>query len=87
MNEKQEWTSYKGYVLTKPEDVKGFNKLSEECKKIFAAFLKNFYKDWECPEEYVPEKVAFKKDKASGAYLRVEFTNEWFHVTGPNSWY
>lgn len=82
-----EWISYKGDTLTAPEDVAGYNKLSEENKKLFITFLKNFYKAWEYPEQHIPVKVCFKKDKANGAYLRVDFEKEWFHVKGPNTWY
>lgn len=81
-----EWISYKGDALTAPEDVKGYNKLSEENKKLFTAFLNNFYKAWGEPEDHQPVKVKFVKDR-SGPYLRVDFNGEWFHVTGPNTWY
>lgn len=81
-----EWVSYKGNVLKSPEQVAGYNKLSEDTKKLFVAFLRNFYKVWEYPEEHVPVKVVFKKDK-DGAYLRVDFNGEWYHVKGPTTWY
>lgn len=70
MNKKEEWTSYKGDILTKPEDVKGYSKLCEEHKKLFTTFLRNFYNVWEYPEEHVPTKVCLKKDKENGTYLR-----------------
>lgn len=82
-----EWVSYKGDTLTAPEDVVGYNKLSEECKKLFRVFLENFYKVWEYPEDHVPVRVAFKKDRANGSYLRVDFNGEWYHVKGPTTWY
>lgn len=87
MNKKEEWTSYKGDSLTSPSEVKGYSKLPEECKKLFEAFLRNFYKVWEYPEEHTPIKVVLKKYRVNGSYLRVEFKNEWLHVTGPNTWY
>ena len=77
-----EWISYKGDKLTPPEKVKGYSKLSEKNMKIFAAFLENFYKVWEFPEDHQPVKVTFVK-----TYLRVDFNGEWLHVTGPNTWY
>lgn len=77
-----EWISYKGDALTPPEKVKGYNKLSEENKKLFTAFLKNFYKVWGEPEDHQPVKVTSKE-----TYLRVDFNGEWYHVTGPSSWY
>jgi hypothetical protein len=77
-----EWTSYKGDALTPPEQIKGFNKLSEEHKKLFRAFLKNWYKALGEPEDHQPVKVTFLK-----TYLRVDFKGEWYHVTGTNTWY
>jgi hypothetical protein len=77
-----EWVSYKGNVLTSPEDVTGYSKLSKENKKLFTAFLKNFYKAWGEPEDHLPVKVTSK-----GTYLRVDFNGEWYHVTSPNTWY
>lgn len=87
MSKREKWTSYKGDVLAKPENVKGYSKLSEECKKLFAAFLENFYKAWEYPEEHMPTKVCFKKDRSNSGYLRVDFKDMWLHVKGPNVWY
>lgn len=87
MVKKEKWTSYKGDGLTKPEEVEGYDKLSEEHKKLFTAFLRNFYNAWEHPEEHIPTKVCLRKDKANGSYLKVDFTNEWVHVKGPNTWY
>lgn len=82
-----EWISYKGDTLTAPEDVAGYNKLSEDHKKLLSEFLKNFYKAWDYPEDHLPTKVTFKKDKVEGAYLRVDFNGEWYHVKSPNTWY
>lgn len=87
MNGKEEWTSYKGDVLTKPEEVEGYIKLCKKHKELFIEFSRNFYKAWEYTEEHVPVKVQLKKDKFNCVYLRVDFANEWLHVNGPNSWY
>ncbi|WP_411680454.1 hypothetical protein [Clostridium thailandense] len=87
MLRKEEWTSCKGDALKKPEEIKGYVGLSEEHKKLFIAFLRNFYNTWDHPEEHIPTKVCLKKSKASGAYLKVDFKNEWLHVKGSNTWY
>lgn len=74
------------------ENVKGFDKLIVNAE-LFRAFLNNFYNSWglEARETIVPLKVAYKKDKANGAYLRfdyeIEGKREWLHVKGPNRWY
>lgn len=81
------WISYKGDKLTPPEQVKGYSKLTEENKKLFTAFLENFYKVWEYPEDHIPVKVVLKKDKDNGTYLRTDFNGEWYHVKNATTWY
>lgn len=79
------WISYKGDKLAAPEDVKGYETLSDKQKNLFNGFLKNYYKAWEYPEDHLPVKVKFI-DKEN--YLKVEFCNkEWLHVTNTNIWY
>lgn len=75
--------SYKGDILTAPEQVKDYDKLSEDNKKLFTAFLTNFYKTWEYPEEHQPTKVEFI---AKENYLKVIFNKDWLHVLN-NTWY
>lgn len=82
-----EWINCRGDVLTLPEEVAGYNKLNENHRKLFREFLKKFYKAWEYPENHLPVKVAFKKDKVDGAYLKVDFNDEWYHIKGPTNWY
>lgn len=82
------WLSSKGVKLKAPNEVRGFEKLSNSSRQIFESFLKSFYKAWEYPEEHIPIRVAIKKDAANGVYLRVDFKDgTWLHVKGPNTWY
>lgn len=83
-----DWVSYKGDKLTASSEVKGYEDLDDLYKQRFEQFLKNFYKSWEFPEQHIPVKVAFKKDKSNGSYLRVDFKDgTWLHVTGSRQWY
>lgn len=77
--------SYKGDVLTEPEEVKGYNKLNAEHKKLFEKFLKNYYEVWEFPEEHLPIKVRYVTGRES--YLRVDFKSGWLHVLSQTCWF
>jgi hypothetical protein len=80
--------SYKGDELKDPEKVRGFNLLSDFNKELFRQFIVNFYNAWEFPERHVPIKVALKRDKFNGTYIRVDFkSGDWYHVKGPYTWY
>ena len=81
------WTNFKGDALVKPEEVKGYDELIDSHKELFAAFLNNYYKGWEYPEDHMPLKVTFKSDNDAGNYLRVDFKDCWLHVKNQNTWY
>lgn len=83
---KMTWTSFRGCVLKKPDQVTGFNTLNESHRELFTAFLKNFYDRWEFPEKHQPKKVRYVNDKMP--YLRVDCSDGlWFHVLSPTRWF
>ncbi len=74
--------------LKPADEVKGYSSLCEEDKALFRAFLRNFYRG----SSWVPEKVARKRDRSNGDYLRVDFKGEykghrWLHVKNAVTWY
>ena len=78
--------SYKGDILTSPAEVKGFSKLNEDHKKLFAEFLNNFYAAWEFPEKHLPKKIKYVADRIP--YLRVDFKKGyWLHIISPTRWF
>lgn len=75
-------------MLKKAEEVKGFNKLSDDCKEIFKSFLNNWYKRWEHPERHQPMKVSLKRDRGVGIYLRVDMSDgDWYHVQSATTFF
>jgi len=69
-------------------EVKGYADLSEDDQRLFREFLSNFYRG----STWIPEKVARKKDRSNGSYLRVDFEGDyrghrWLHVKSPTVWY
>lgn len=78
----QEKELKRGFVmLIKAEEVKGFNKLTDIHQKIFKDFLGNWYKRWDHPERHQPTKVALKRDRGAGIYLRVDMSDgDWYHI-------
>lgn len=84
----KDWVSYKGDQLKRPEDIEGFNILTDEQKTLFQSFLSNFYNRWEFPERHIPISVRFENSKKDGNYLRVEFeSGDWLHVKSSSIWY
>jgi hypothetical protein len=70
------------------EQVQGLENLLPANQKLFRKFYRNYMRQWEDPSGREPVKVAYRKDKANGPYLRVEMDDgTWLHVKGPNTWY
>lgn len=74
-------------MLKPAEEVKGYQALSEQEKRMFAEFLTNFYQAWEFPEKHIPIAVKPDFDEGAGKYLRVEFDMMWLHVKSPTTWF
>lgn len=68
--------------------IQGLDKLLPANQKLFRRFYNNYMAQWDDPTDHEPVKVAYKKDKGNGAYLRVDLADgTWLHVKGPNFWY
>lgn len=80
-------------MMQKAETVKGFKKLSPTNQKMFQEFLDHFYarQGIDTRETIIPQKVAMKRDKSNGVYLRFDYLLNnratWLHVKNRTTWY
>lgn len=78
--------------LVKANEVEGYEILSEENQQLFTHFLKNFYRVWEHPENFVPISVYVCSEEGK-KFLKYVYTDmrtkrkEWLHVVDPDTWY
>lgn len=65
------------------KNIKGYNQITGNAKKVFDYFLAKFYKAWEFPEDHTPISVKVQK-----GFLRVDLNDgSWLHVKPNGEWY
>ncbi|BEP28791.1 hypothetical protein [Helicovermis profundi] len=72
------------YIEINFEELKGFNKLSKNAKKLFILIYKKQNSNFGIDEKsnWIPKKV-----KEYRSYLRVDFSNgEWLHYYANGTW-